>query len=237
MKRTHFGANFEARRAFSRSTSFSLLHKESALQGTNGWRTWSKEHMGNGAVATRSEQASDYEVVAECCAGDKQAFNELVLRHKDRLYTVAVQLLGDSDEAEDVTQDTFLRAYEKLAEFRGDAQFSTWLYRICYNLCMNRLTRKRVDRQEGIYPEALPNGEEQGLEQLILQEQQDLMHGAIAQLAVEFRETVTLYYTGQLSYEEIASLLALPVGTVRSRLHRGREQLKDLLRPYLQEDQ
>jgi RNA polymerase sigma-70 factor (ECF subfamily) len=192
--------------------------------------------MGNGAVVTPPERDPDHEALAECRAGNKQAFDELVLRHKNRLYTVAVQLLGDNGEAEDVTQDTFLKAYENLVEFRGDAQFSSWLYRICYNLCLNRLTRKRVDRQEGVFLEALPDGEERFLDQLIVKEQHDLVRCAISQLAVEFREVVILYYTGQLSYEEIASLLELPVGTVRSRLHRGREQLKDLLRPYLQED-
>lgn len=189
--------------------------------------------MGKGEVVTPLERDPDHEALAECWAGNKQAFNELVLRHKDRLYTVAVQLLGDSGEAEDVTQEAFLKAYEKLSEFRGEAQFSTWIYRICYNLCLNRLTRKRTDREEAVYPETLPDGKEQFLDWLLVKEQQDLVRRAVAQLAMEFREVILLYYTGQFSYEEIARLLELPVGTVRSRLHRGREQLKDLLRPYL----
>jgi RNA polymerase sigma-70 factor (ECF subfamily) len=191
--------------------------------------------MGNGAVTKPLKHDPDYKALIECGAGNKQAFNELVLRHKDRLYTVAVQLLNDSSEAEDVTQETFLKAYEKLAEFRGDAQFSTWLYRICYNLCLNRLTKERIDRQEDVAPETLPDKNNGFLDQMIVKEQEDLVKRAISQLATEFREVVILYYTGQLPYEEIARLLELPVGTVRSRLHRSREHLKDLLRPYLQE--
>ncbi|MGE0684632.1 MAG: RNA polymerase sigma factor [Candidatus Binatia bacterium] len=238
MKRGHLRPNrpCEARQAPASPVSTSSLHKKSAHQGTSCRQIWSKEHLENGAVVTPPERDPDHDTLAECRAGNKQAFNELILRHKDRLYTVAVHLLGDSGEAEDVTQDTFLKAYEKLAEFRGDARFSTWLYRICYNLCLNHLTRKRVDRQEGVFPETLPDGKERFFDQMLVKEQQDLVSHAIAQLPVEFREVVLLYYTGQLSYEEIASLLELPVGTVRSRLHRGREQLKDLLRPYLQED-
>lgn len=101
---------------------------------------------------------------------------------------------------------------------------------------MNRLTRKKVDRQEEVFPDALPDGKERFLDQMLIKEQQELVRRAISHFAMEFREVVILYYTGQLAYEEIARLLELPVGTVRSRLHRGREQLKDLLRPYLQED-
>jgi len=239
MKRAQLRPNhsLEARQASSNFASNSSLHTniKSTHKGTNYRRTGSKEQCSNGA-GTLPERDPDHAVLAECSTGNTQAFNELVLRHKDRLYTVAVQLLGDSSEAEDVTQEAFLRAYEKLTEFRGDARFSTWLYRICYNLCLNHLTRKKIDRQEGLFPETLPDGEEQFLDHAIVKEQQDVVRRAISQLTVEFRDVVILYYTGQLSYEEIASLLELPVGTVRSRLHRGREQLKDLLRPYFQED-
>jgi RNA polymerase sigma-70 factor (ECF subfamily) len=237
MKRTHLNPNrpFEGKHASVNSASSSVPPPKSSPQGTNCWQIWSKDHLSKGEAATPLERDPDRKALTECGAGNKQAFNELVLRHKDRLYTVAVQLLNDSSEAEDVTQETFLKAYEKLAEFRGDAQFSTWLYRICYNLCLNRLTKEKIDRQEDVAPEALPDKNKGFLDQMIVKEQEDLVRRAISQLAEEFREVVILYYTGQLPYEEIARLLELPVGTVRSRLHRSREHLKDLLRPYLQE--
>ncbi|MGE0821236.1 MAG: RNA polymerase sigma factor [Candidatus Binatia bacterium] len=238
MKRTPLSTDpaFEGIEASSTPVSISAANGAGIHTGTNDRPTASKHYMGNGPVATRSTYDLDYEAIVECCAGRKQAFTDVVLRHKDRLYTVALQLLGDSGDAEDVTQDTFLRAYEKLAEFRGHSQFSTWLYRICHNLCMNRLAKKKTAQQDRFVPETVPFQTEHLLDQLIIKERQVLVNRAIAQLPMEFREVLILYHTGQLSYEETAHLLELPVGTVRSRLHRGREQLKELLRPYLQED-
>jgi RNA polymerase sigma-70 factor (ECF subfamily) len=196
----------------------------------------SKKNIGDGSVATWLERDPDHELVTACRNGNRQGFHELVLRHKDRLYTLAVRLLGDHGEAEDITQDTFLRVYERIGEFRGEARFTTWLYRICYNLCLNRLQRKRNDSREETLLEELPDLEERVPDQLITKERQEVVKRALSRLTPEFREVIALYYTGQLSYDEVAMLLELPIGTVRSRLHRGRAELKDILRPYLQEE-
>jgi RNA polymerase sigma-70 factor (ECF subfamily) len=181
----------------------------------------------------------DTALVLQCCAGNKEAFNGLVLRHKDRLYLLALRLLKDHHEAEDVAQDAFLRAYERIDEFRGAAKFSTWLYRICYNLCLNRLEKRKKDTGSESALNALPSEAEASgsCEQWLMKEQQrkeqhSLIHWALSCLKPEFRQVLLCYSTDDLSYEEIAELLALPVGTVRSRLHRGREELKRLLRPY-----
>ena len=144
-------------------------------------------------------------------------------------------MLGDRGEAEDVTQETFLRAYERLNEFRGDARFSTWLYRICHNLCVNRFQRNERNSSKGSTPEAVPSSTIGSCEQLLVKEQQQLMNWALSRLKAEFREAVLLYHTDHLSYEEIAEVLGSPVGTVRSRIHRGREELKEVLRPYFAE--
>jgi len=199
-------------------------------------RERSKPSPGTESVAALLRSDPDHELVAKCRAGNRQAFNLLVLRHKDRLYTLAVRLLGDRGEAEDITQEAFLRAYEQIEEFRGEAKFSTWLYRICYNLCLNHLERKKNIPEDEVLPEGLPDPAGKLPDQLIAKERQDLVHQALSRLRLEFREVILLYHTGQLSYEAIASLLGLPVGTVRSRLYRGREGLKELLYPYLQEE-
>lgn len=178
---------------------------------------------------------SDQTLIAQSCAGSTAAFEQLVLRHKDRIYTLAYRILGDHGDAEDVAQETFLRAYERLADFRGDARFSTWLYRICHNLCVNRCQRKNRDAGTDTAPEALPSSTSGACEQLLLNEQQQLLNWALSRLNGEFREVVLLYHTEHLSYEEIGNLLGCPVGTVRSRLHRGREELKDILQPYFAE--
>jgi RNA polymerase sigma-70 factor, ECF subfamily len=205
-----------------------VLDKES-ISEENGWN---KRQAALGSVAD-----ADRELVSQSCAGSKEAFEQLVLRHKDRLYTLACRMLGDHGEAEDVTQETFLRAYERLEEFRGDARFSTWLYRICYNLCVNRFQFQRKDRNlsNGSAPEAVPSSTIGSCEQLLVKEQQQLMNWALSRLKAEFREAVLLYHTEHLSYEEIADVLGSPVGTVRSRIHRGREDLNDMLRPYFAE--
>jgi RNA polymerase sigma-70 factor, ECF subfamily len=178
---------------------------------------------------------SDQTLVVQSCAGSKEAFEQLVLHHKDRVYTLACRVLENHGEAEDVAQETFLRAYECLADFRGEARFSTWLYRICYNLCVNRFQRKNRELNNNSVPNTVPNSAIGSCEQLLVKEQQRLLNWALSRLKAELREVVLLYHTDHLSYEEIASILGHPVGTVRSRLHRGREELKVLLQPYFVE--
>lgn len=184
---------------------------------------------------------SDHALIAACCAGNKQAFNGLILRHQDSVSTLATRLLGDHAEAEDITQETFLRAYEKIAEFRGEAKFSTWLYRICHNLCLNCLQKKKNDptndAEDGTLPEELPDPRGGFPDHVVMKrEQQKLVQRALSHMARDFREVLVLHHTIYLSYGEIAELLRLPIGTVRSRLHRGREELKERLRPHLREE-
>jgi len=178
---------------------------------------------------------SDQILIAQFCAGNKEAFEQLVLRHKDRVYTLAYRILGDHGEAEDAAQETFLRAYERLADFRGEARFSTWLYRICYNLCVNRFQRKNRDTSNDPAPEATPNLTIGSCDHLLAKEQQQMLNWALSRLKAELREVVLLYHTDHLSYDEIAGILGHPIGTVRSRLHRGRGELKAILRPYFAE--
>jgi RNA polymerase sigma-70 factor, ECF subfamily len=174
----------------------------------------------------------DQELVTACQNGSRQAFNTLVVRHKDRLYSVAARLVGEHGEAEDIAQETFLRAYQKIGEFRGASQFSTWLYRICHNLCLNHLHKKKQEIADDTITEILPDPSAGACEQLIGHEQRQVIQHALSRLKHEFREVIILYHAEHLPYEEIADVLDLPVGTVRSRLHRGRGELKDLLRPY-----
>lgn len=187
-------------------------------------------------VVLPSVTESDQMLVAQSCAGSKEAFEQLVLRHKEPLYTLSCRMLGgDHGEAEDVTQETFLRAYEHLVDFRGEARFSTWLYRICYNLCVNRFQRINRDASNDSAADAIPDSTIESCDPLLAKEQRQILNWALSRLKAELREVVRLYHTDHLSYEEIASVLEHPVGTVRSRLHRGREELKEILRPYFAE--
>jgi len=148
---------------------------------------------------------------------------------------VALRMLGSRAEAEDVAQEAFLRAYRSVAEFRGDAKLSTWLYAITSRLCLNRLdsaerrrTRHGDDLLESVADERLdPPGT---LEE---RERRTALHRAIAELSDERRVVVVLADLEGLAYEEIAEALSLPVGTVRSRLHRARMELRERLEKLL----
>jgi RNA polymerase sigma-70 factor (ECF subfamily) len=168
-------------------------------------------------------------------AGDRRAFEELVRTQQHRVYGLALRMLGDAAEAQDVAQEAFLRAHRGLAEFRGDARLSTWLYAIVSRLCLNRLagSERRLARHG---EEALSRltddqpGPDQALERGELEE---ALHRAIGELPEERRVVVVLRDVEGLAYEEIAEILEVPVGTVRSRLHRARLDLKEKMERFL----
>ena len=168
-------------------------------------------------------------------AGEAQAFEELVRTHQHRVFAVALRMLGNAAEAEEVAQEVFLRAHRALREFRGDAKLSTWLYTIASRLCLTRLAggERSLIRQGEESVARLPH--DAGGPDVVL-EQSELdaaLHRAIAELPDERRIVVVLRDLEGLSYEEIAAALELPTGTVRSRLHRARLDLKDKLERFL----
>jgi RNA polymerase sigma-70 factor (ECF subfamily) len=184
----------------------------------------------------REGDAADAPVFLERLrAGDVEAFEELVVSHQHRVFAVAVRMLGSAAEAEEIAQEAFLRAHRSLPEFRGDAKLSTWLYAIVSRLCLNRLAsgdRKAVRHGEEVLlrvadPRGGPEADaERG-------ELEAALHRAIAELSEERRVVVILRDLEGLSYEEIAVALGIELGTVRSRLHRARMDLKDKLERFL----
>ena len=171
------------------------------------------------------------EFVRRLRAGDRRAFEELVRTQQHRVYGLALRMLGDPAEAQDVAQEAFLRAHRGLPEFRGDARLSTWLYAIASRLCLNRLagSERRIVRHGDDTLSRLADahpGPDQALERSELEE---ALHRAIGELPEERRIVVVLRDVEGLAYEEIAEVLELPIGTVRSRLHRARLDLKEKL--------
>lgn len=168
-------------------------------------------------------------------AGEAAAFEELVTMYQHRVFGVALRMLGNAAEAQDAAQEAFLRAHRGLAGFRGDAKLSTWLYAITSRLCLNRLAsgeRRLVRHGE----ETLLRLADEGRRPDAVLERSELeaaLHRAIAELPEERRIVVVLRDLEGLSYEEIAKVLDLELGTVRSRLHRGRADLKDKLERFL----
>jgi RNA polymerase sigma-70 factor, ECF subfamily len=179
---------------------------------------------------------------------DEGVFEALVLAHQDRIYDFCVRMLGDREEAFDVVQDIFIRVHGSLAEFRADATVTTWLFRIAKNHCLNRLKYLRRRRWSSLFfrggstdgegpplPE-LADDKVPADEALIVECERKLLSRAIAALETEPRLLVTLRDLEGLSYEEIVTITELPLGTVKSRLHRAREKLAKLLAQLAQED-
>jgi len=161
--------------------------------------------------------------------GDQDAFAALVDEHQRYVYSLALRVVKDENEALDLTQETFVRAWTALPNFKGQSQFRTWLYRIVTNLCYNRLPNLRRslndlgdDVMEKI-PESNFNAPAQEIES---NETRRHLHQAMENLDEKYRLLITLRYQNELSYEEIASTLNLPLGTVKTGIFRAKEQLR-----------
>lgn len=166
------------------------------------------------------------DLVRRASEGDAEAFEALVSKYQRYVYNLALSVLGNREEALDATQETFIRTWRALGSFRGDARFSTWLYRIAYRVSLTAATRRRDLSMDDISEPAcasIGNLPEEAAERAI---NQQLLRNALMSLAPAYRTALVLYHLEDLSYEEIASVTGIPIGTVRTHLHRGRELLR-----------
>jgi RNA polymerase sigma-70 factor (ECF subfamily) len=209
--------------------------------------------MAWGEVALRSAEAlvgdtlPDHGLVEQCRRGDPQAFARLVALHEGMVYGLAARLLGDSEEAKDLSQDVFLQIFRMLGRFEGRSSLKTWIYRIVVNQCRNRQRWWRRRRRERSCPldslgpadEARLAADEAGGPYQALRRLELARHVQEALLKVSFdhRAILLLREVEGLSCEEIASALGLAEGTVKSRLARARESLRRLLLPQLREEE
>jgi RNA polymerase sigma-70 factor, ECF subfamily len=171
-----------------------------------------------------TEAERDEALVSRFRAGEPEAFTELVGRHQHRVYSVCLRVLGDADAAADVAQDTFLIVLRKLDGFRGDAAFTTWLHRVAVNACYDELRRRRrrpmlhVAADDGSEREPGPPAPDHADEVAGTRD----ASAALASIPEEFRVALVLADVQDMAYEQIARVLDVPVGTVKSRVHRGR---------------
>lgn len=194
-------------------------------------------------TAKAQEVALDRVLVDRFKNGDEAAFNEMVARHRDRIYGMVHQLLRNHQDAEEVTQDAFIRAHRGLVHFRGDAAFSTWLYQIATNLARNRYWywwRRKRDRSVSL---DAPVGEDNDLtladvipaevdspdEVTVNEEFVNRISTGMDKLSASHREILVLRNVKNLSYEEIGAILGISVGTVKSRIARARDSLRSKL--------
>jgi RNA polymerase sigma-70 factor, ECF subfamily len=184
-------------------------------------------------------QWPDEELIATFQAGDEKAFDQLVKRYKDQLMNFVFRFLGDRDEADDVVQETFLRLFRHKHSYSPVAKFSTWLYTIATNLAKTQLrqrkrralfslSRRSSDAMDYEVRDSQPTADETTDQRL----RQEVVQRALDRLPPKFREVVVLFDIQDMSYEEISQVTGINVGTVKSRLHRGRVRLKELLGKY-----
>ena len=181
----------------------------------------------------------DDALIAQTLAGDSSAFGELVTKYQDRLYTAAVHITGSREEARDVVQDAFVQAFVKLETFHGSSAFYTWLYRIAFNVSVSRRRRRRPAislEQSREASGSEPIDDTSPMDGAVRRERALQVQAALAALGEEHREILILREIEGFDYQQIAEVLDVAVGTVRSRLHRARTQLRDLLMDVAQED-
>jgi len=174
--------------------------------------------------------------------GDQQAFAEIVGLYQDKLYHMAYRMLGSRQEAEDVVQDTFLRVYKNLDRYDDTMKFSTWIYRIATNLCIDRLRKRKptysldadTTEHEGLDGYSMiPSDNRTPESETLLSEMQATVHKAIDNLPAKYKSVMVLRYLQELSLQEIGDVLDMPVTTVKTRVHRGREFLRKRLERHM----
>ena len=182
----------------------------------------------------------DAQLIDETLAGQSMAFGQLVTRYQDRLFNTVVHVVGCHEEARDVVQEAFVQAFMKLDTFQRSAAFYTWLYRIALNMAISRQRRRKpmasVEQARevtGIEPVGRDGAPAERIEQ---QERVQQVQQALAAVGEEHRAVLVLREIEGRAYEEIAEILDLPIGTVRSRLHRARAELRQQLKEVLQEE-
>jgi RNA polymerase sigma-70 factor, ECF subfamily len=177
--------------------------------------------------------------ILQVLKGDQDAYGEIVELYKDKVYQISYRMLGNRHEAEDIAQEAFIRAFINIHSFNIDLKFSTWLFRIATNLCIDRIRKKKPDYYldaevagtDGLnmYSQ-IPSKTDMPEKELESLELEEVIQREILKLPEKYRSVIVLKYIEELSLIEISEILNLPIGTVKTRIHRGREALRKQLR-------
>lgn len=194
--------------------------------------------VSNDASSTRQDERA---IIERCKEGDLSAFDELVRRYSKQIFNFAYRMTQNYDDANDIASDAFVKVFNAIDSFRGDAVFSTWIFRIVTNLYLDSRKRSKahmhipldeyIELEESTVTRQVEDPSPSPLEQIETKERHDMLSDAINELPEYQRIMVLLYHTQGKSYEEIAEIVGLPIGTVKSRLNRARMALKKKLEP------
>lgn len=171
---------------------------------------------------------TDIELVGRVVSGDHGAFDAIMLRHEDRVFSVCLRIIGDRDRALDATQETFLTVFRKAGQFKGDSALGTWIYRIAVNTCYDQLRKAKRRRTDPIpdHLDPVDPSAESAIDSAALRPE---IRAALDKLPTDFRAAIVLSDIEGMSMAEVAQVLGVPAGTVKSRLYRGRRLLAEQL--------
>jgi RNA polymerase sigma factor (sigma-70 family) len=183
---------------------------------------------------------NDNELISKVLSGDQQAYAALVNRYQNYVFTLALRFTKNREDAEEVSQDIFIKAYRALADFRGASKFSTWLYTIVNTTCITFLRKKRLEvhslDNEKVFE--LADNQDSGMRANLVEQKSRLamVNHAIKMLSTDDAEVITLFYKGEQTLEEIARILGIEANTVKVRLHRARTRLKEKMETHFAQE-
>ncbi|HNR32213.1 MAG TPA: RNA polymerase sigma factor [Candidatus Hydrogenedentes bacterium] len=172
------------------------------------------------------QETDDQELVRKSKRGDRDAFSELVRRHQNMVYNVAYRFVRDPALAEDMAQEAFVKAFRLLKGFRGECSFSTWVYRVTCSVCLTELSRRKKRGEVALQPQHVADAAVQPVRNFDVPE---MVRRCVTLLPDRYATIVTLYYLKGTSYEEIADAMSIPMGTLKTWMHRARKQLKHIV--------
>tara|TARA_R100001369_G_scaffold6227_1_gene16776 strand:- start:49 stop:633 length:585 start_codon:yes stop_codon:yes gene_type:complete len=179
----------------------------------------------------------DQKLIDAINKGDTKAYAQLVNRYKDLVYTLAIRMVRNREEAEEVAQDTFIKVFKSLDKFKGDSKFSTWIYKVTYNTCLDRIKKNKKHLNDVVIDDFTFNKLEtidNALDNLIKEEKNRLIKNCINKLPEDSSALITLFYFEDLSLEEISKIINIEANTVKVKLFRARKKLAVILEQYLQ---
>ncbi len=178
----------------------------------------------------------DTEIIQQVLKGNQAVYAELVNKYQNYVFTIVLRYLNSREDAEEVSQDVFVKAYRSLSDFRGDSKFSTWLYTITTTTCITFLRKKRLEVHSLDNEKVMAHAEniDGGIlaNQVEQKSRVNMVNQAIAMLSPDDAQVITLFYKGEQSLDEIAKILGQETNTVKVRLHRARQRLKDKMEKY-----
>ena len=187
-------------------------------------------------------RGEDAALIKRALAGDQKAYKKLRMKYHEAIYNLIYRMIRDKDEVEDLTQEAFIKAFTSLSSFNDEFAFSTWLYKIATNNCIDYIRRKKlqtfsidkpIESKESDFVYELPDSTYEPDQELIDRQRRKMLEDAISSLPAKYRQVIHLRHVEEKEYQEIAAILKLPLGTVKAHIFRAREMLNKYLRDKL----